>query len=554
MRAMERGEKNIMRTRCAASVIVAALLATTVGADGPAARTQRASYDALVALFGEMLDSQRALVVGGVPDYSPGAIAARRGALDAIGTRLDGFDSTAWPIDRRVDHLLVITQWRAFDFEHRVLRPWARDPGFYVDQVARIPFTRLPAEGRALEQLRARLDAVPATVDAARRNLSNAAGELTMLAIRNLEKADGVGHGHPWRETPPSGVIGWYDDLRTAAGRHHPDLVPDVERARAAVAGFRDWLVANRARMNAPSGIGLDHYDYFQRYVRLMPYTAEDNMRLGARELERGRAFLAIERNRNRSLPPLEPAATEAEYTRRKQEADREIREFIRREGILTIPEYVGGLDTNVPWIVRPGGVRNFWEEIQYRDPRPDHVHAVIPGHRFDGLVQRQDERPIRGRYSDGGRTEGWGFYLEEMFLQAGLLEGRPRTRELFYLFQIKRATRVRAEVEMHANRFTVADAVKSMMDNVEFLDEDVARVDAEIYLRRPGYGSGYQMGKLQIDQLLSDRFAQLGSRFTLREFHDQFLAAGDIPIALIRWEMTGQDDDVKDLWARTVR
>jgi uncharacterized protein (DUF885 family) len=137
------------------------------------------------------------------------------------------------------------------------------------------------------------------------------------------------------------------------------------------------------------------------------------------------------------------------------------------------------------------------------------------------------------------------------MLLQAGLLDSRPRTKELFYLFQIKRATRVRAEVQMHANTFSVAEAVRSMTDNVEFLDEDVARVDAEIYLRRPGYGSGYQMGKLQIDALLSDRYAQLGDRFNLREFHDQFLAAGNIPIALIRWELTGLDDQIRHLWVR---
>jgi uncharacterized protein (DUF885 family) len=75
--------------------------------------------------------------------------------------------------------------------------------------------------------------------------------------------------------------------------------------------------------------------------------------------------------------------------------------------------------------------------------------------------------------------------------------------------------------------------------------------VDAEIYLRRAGYGSGYQMGKLQMDQLLSDRYKQLGSRFNLKEFHDQFLAAGTIPISLIRWEMTGLDDEVRDFWQR---
>jgi uncharacterized protein (DUF885 family) len=137
------------------------------------------------------------------------------------------------------------------------------------------------------------------------------------------------------------------------------------------------------------------------------------------------------------------------------------------------------------------------------------------------------------------------------MFLQAGLLDRLPRTRELFYLFQIKRATRNRAEVLMHDNKFTIADAVKSMVTNVEFLDEDVARVDAEIYLRRPAYGSGYQMGKLQMDKLLSDRYHQLKDKFSLKAFHDEFLAAGTIPISLIRYEMTGYDDEIGHLWKR---
>ena len=41
---------------------------------------------------------------------------------------------------------------------------------------------------------------------------------------------------------------------------------------------------------------------------------------------------------------------------------------------IITVPDDIGELDTNAPWIVRPGG-RNFWEEIQFRDPSPDQMH-----------------------------------------------------------------------------------------------------------------------------------------------------------------------------------
>jgi uncharacterized protein (DUF885 family) len=87
------------------------------------------------------------------------------------------------------------------------------------------------------------------------------------------------------------------------------------------------------------------------------------------------------------------------------------------------------------------------------------------------------------------------------------------------------------------------------MIDRTPMMDDNVARVDAEIYLREPAYGISYQMGKIQIEQLLADRALQLGDRFSLKEFHDQFLAAGMIPISLIRWEMTGLDDEVRRFW-----
>ena len=82
------------------------------------------------------------------------------------------------------------------------------------------------------------------------------------------------------------------------------------------------------------------------------------------------------------------------------------------------------------------------------------------------------------------------------------------------------------------------------------WLDENVARVDAEIYLRRPpGYGLAYTIGKLQMDALLAEQSRRLGPAFVLRDFHDNFLAAGRLPIALIRYEMTGEADQVEQFW-----
>ena len=48
---------------------------------------------------------------------------------------------------------------------------------------------------------------------------------------------------------------------------------------------------------------------------------------------------------------------------------------------------------------------------------------------------------------------------------------------------------------------------------------------------------------------MLADRAMQLGEEFSLREFHDEFMAAGRLPIALIRYEMTGEADEVALFW-----
>ena len=107
-------------------------------------------------------------------------------------------------------------------------------------------------------------------------------------------------------------------------------------------------------------------------------------------------------------------------------------------------------------------------------------------------------------------------------------------------------------DVWLQLNEMTVSEAVNYWMERVPYLDADVARVDAEIYLRRPpGYGLGYMTGMVQMQQLLADRKRQLGDDFDLREFHDTLMLSGRLPLALLRWEMTGLDDEVATLWTR---
>ena len=504
------------------------------------------TYEALLAIHRELLDLREPRSTHGLADYRAATVAGQVAALEALRRRLDALEPKGWARAEQVDFVLVRSMFDQYEFMLRVARPWARDPGFYVDPLLKAAFTSLPVHGEDRTQLTSTLDAVAETLSAAERDLTTVAADYAMLAAHNLRHADGVGHGHPYRAEPPAGVIGWYEDLRQRAEKTQPNLVRPIERAQAAIEKFAAWLESNR--FTGRAGVGRNVYDWYLRHVKLMPFRSAQLRMMGRREIDRLQSLLTLERHRNRSLPPLTPAATADDYAARIKDADRDIRAWLKSSEILTVPDDIGELDTNAPWIVRPTG-RNFWEEIQFRDPRPDHVHAVIPGHRFDWIISERQAHPIRQKYWDAGRVEGWAVYLEEMAMQTGLLADRPRTRELFYIFGLKRATRVIVDIDMQLNRMTVDDAVRYMRERVPYLDEAVARVDAEIYIRRPpGYGLSYSIGKLQMERLLAKRAQQLGDDFVLRAFHDRLLSLGRIPVALLAWQMTGDDADARPL------
>ncbi len=475
-------------------------------------------------------------------DFSPKAVGARAAQIRELQSRLRGIDPSAWPTNQKVDWVLVRTELTDLDFRYRVVRPWSRDASFYLDFFRALPYTEVPIPEDKLEAFRASLRSVPELVRQAETNLTEGGGDLTDIAIFHLEHSDGVGQGEPARQIPPEGILGWYADLQSRVQKLQPALGSEVQSALAAIHDYDNWLVANRSRLNHPSAVGLTEYNWYIKHVRLMPYTADDLQVIGDVELARARTFLKIEQNRNRGLPELEPARTELEYSTRVHQAEDLIRKFIVANHLLTIPDYVGPQKTDAFWIDRPNGHRHFWEEIQYRDPLVDHIHASIPGHRFDFLLHQHDTRPIRRDYMDSGRIEGWGFYCEEMMLQAGLLQERPRTRELFYIAQLARAARISTELKIQSGQFSMQEAIRFMVQTVPFMDPNLARYDLEVYFRQPGYGMNYVAGKEQIESLLAARAEQLGNAFNLGTFHDEFLAAGMIPVVLTQWEMIGPD------------
>ncbi len=481
---------------------------------------------------------------------APAGIAARAEQLSTLRGRLEALDPQPWSVAGKVDYLVVWAQMNGVVFEHRVTKPWQRDPIFYHSLVQRVPYADVPAEGEAPDHFLESLRAVPATVARAKENLSEPLGELADLTLFHLENFDGVGQGQPYRDEPPGGTIAWYDDLCTRVSEVMPDASGDCRAARAAVVSWRDWLRAERPSMQAQAGIGAENLEWYVRNVRLLPFTAAEMTLIGKREYHRYHAAYRIARNRNRALPELELTKSRAQHEERTREAERLIREMVRAQELMTFPENTPAeFDTDTFWSPRAATDRHFWEELQFRNTFNNHIHASVPGHRFDGVVARGVTNPIRRRARDSSRAEGWATYLEEMFVLAGLTRDVPRADELFYVALMKRASRIYAELGMHAGTLSLDAANETMIDTVPYMEPNLGRYDLEGYLRRPGSGSGYIIGKVQLEQLLSERALEQGDAFHLGTFHDEVLRSGWIPFTLIRWEMLGAADEVAPLW-----
>lgn len=535
------------------TVLAIASVTLALGAEAQAPR--RGGYGALVELFGEWRAFQKPRLVDGVPDYSAAAMEAQRRKLPELRRRLDAIDASGWPIAQQIDVRLVRAEMNGLDFDHRVLRPWARDPCFYTvvfGSESDVPAREGPVHEGAIElwryrpplaapelaALRARLQAVPAILQQARANLGGDARDLWLLAVRvNRDE---------------SALLA---EFAKAAAPHHPELVADVERARGAVDAFRAWLEQQLPSKRGASGVGVENYDWYLKNVHLVPYTWRDEVALFGREHARALAALALEQNRNRRLPPLQPIATAEEWQRRFQAAVTEFMGFLRDTQVMTIEPYMDGALR-----VRGGGfappeARDVFAQVDFRDPLVMRCHG---SHWFDrARGERQPHAsPIRRvplLYNIwDSRAEGLATAMEEMMLTAGLFDAHGRSRELVYVLVANRAARGLAGLKVHSGELGVEQAMRFAHEHTPFgwlkLDGETNWGEQQLYLEQPGYGTSYLTGKAMIEKLLGERARQLGERFTLRQFFDEFHAAGMMPVSMIRWELTGLDDEVRRL------
>jgi hypothetical protein len=516
-----------------------------------------ANHQDLVDLFKEWRAFEKPPLLNGAPDYTAKTFEKRLPDFKKMQAKLLSTDTAGWTIEHKADWHIILAEMNGFDFNHRILKPWERDPAYYKtlwSERSDVPAHEGPTHHmitdvwtytfplnttdkvRLINELRV---IVPLN-EQAKLNLTGNAKDLWITGIRDIRTQS--------------------EELKMVLDK--PGVKEDTELAatiEAAIKSTNDlvtWLETESTTKTGPSGIGKENYTWYNHNVRLVPLTWEDEVMLLKRELTRSWSSLKLEEHRNRKLPELADADSPEAYDILAESSIQSLMKFLKEEDIVTVKEYFEPALRAHKGSFVPKDKRNFFLITEHYDPRPLYSHFY---HWFE-LAQMDIEphkneirrSPLRYNIWDT-RNEGMATAVEEIFMQAGLYDDNPRVKEIVYIMLAQRAARGLGSLYAQANEMTMEEAgnIHSEYTPRGWMktEKELRIFEQHLYLRQPGYGTSYITGKYLIENAMAEyaRIKELKRvPFSIKDFLDQMNAIGCIPVSLGKWQMTGDDDLVR--------
>lgn len=514
-------------------------------------------YSELVSLFKEWRTFEIPLLRNGAPDYTAETFEKRRPQFIELQTRLQAIDTSTWPLENKVDWMIVWAEMNGYDFNQRILKPWERDPAFYKSiwtYRSDVPAHEGPTHHGTTElwtytfplstderkRLLKDLKVITPLNTQAKKNLTGNARDLWVAGIRDIRN-----------QTSDLKELKKQVDLQDDA-----ELFQVIDEAMASTNDLVTWLEDEAQSKTGPSGIGKENYTWYLQNVHLVPLTWDDEVMILKRELARAWSSLKLEEHRNRNLPELIDAESPEVYDKMADAAAESLINFLDQEEIVTVKPYFDpALREHLGEFI-PKEKRNFFTIGEHYDPRPLYSHFY---HWFE--LARMDNEPHKSEIRKGpllynifdSRNEGTATAVEELFMQAGLYDDSPRTKEIVYIMIAQRAARGLGSLYAHANEMTMEEAggIHSEYTPRGWMktEKELLIFEQHLYLRQPGYGTSYITGKYLLENTLADyaRLQELqGNPFVLKDFFDALNSAGNIPISLVNWQLTGSDNQIK--------
>ncbi len=509
------------------------------------------SYNDLVSLFREWRTFENPPKLEGAPDYTKATFESRWPSFKELQQQLQQIDTTDWPIEQQVDWMIVWAEMNGYDFNHRILKPWERDPAFYKTvwtYKSDVPAHEGPTHHATTElwtydfplseaeadRLIKDLQVIPSLNQQAQKNLTGNAKDLWVTGIRDIKTQSSV-----------------LTELKAkVSALNNPALNEALDAAIASTDAFASWLEAEAPNKTGPSGIGKEQYSWYLQNVHLVPLSWEEEVTILKRELARAWASLKLEEHQNRGLPPLEAAASPEAYDTMANKAAMSLMDFLEQQDIVTVKPYFDPALREHLGAFVPEETRNFFWIGAHYDPRPLYSHFY---HWFELARMENDPHPSEIRRGPllynifDSRNEGTATAVEEMFMDAGLYQDSPRSREIVYIMIAQRAARGLGSLYAHANEMTMEEAggIHSEYTPRGWMktEKELLIFEQHLYLRQPGYGTSYITGKYLLEAAMAEYARKMeleGQAFSTKDFFDTLNSMGNIPMVLGHWEMTG--------------
>ena len=161
-------------------------------------------------------------------------------------------------------------------------------------------------------------------------------------------------------------------------------------------------------------------------------------------------------------------------------------------------------------------------------------LHEAAPGHHFQISLQRElGDLPMFRRFSrDTAYIEGWGLYAEYLGYEMGIYKD-PVQRFGALDAELWRAVRLVTDTGMHYKGWTRQQTLDYMFANSP-AEPTRAISEAERFSAIPGQALAYKIGQLKIVELRKRAEKALGKKFDVKEFHDEVLKDGAIPLDVL--------------------
>ncbi|MEP6713038.1 MAG: DUF885 domain-containing protein [Ferruginibacter sp.] len=160
-------------------------------------------------------------------------------------------------------------------------------------------------------------------------------------------------------------------------------------------------------------------------------------------------------------------------------------------------------------------------------------IHEAIPGHHYQFAIQEEADIPeFRKAYWTSAFGEGWALYAESLGKELGMY-----TDPYQYLGrlngEIERAVRLVVDAGIHYKGWSREKAIAYVLEN-----QPVSSIEAEQRIERymvtAGQAVSYKVGELKIIELRERAKKKLGNKFDIKEFHDEVLKDGCLPLIIL--------------------